>query len=174
MSPLRATLAVVVLTTVLPAIARAQPGSGAPYGSRDARPCTMPAVRGAPTATQAAQAVVCGWEGIKSGSNGQYLHLLDQVRVEVGRGKRYEPGQYTVGTDLDPTAPVYPIRGSQITYSCYRRASSEHPDRNCTAVDETTATGICYTTSFGQLSCSMTNSPPVSIREWRYDVAPPR
>ncbi len=106
------------------------------------------------------------------------LYLLEQVRVEVGRGKRYEPGQYTVGTDIDPSAPVYPIRGSQVTYSCWRRERSEElrgdPNRNCTAFDEPKAEGICYTTSFGQLTCGMSNNPPLSMRDWRRDVTPPR
>lgn len=159
------------LTLVVPAAAHAQRGTGARYGARDARACTVPASQGAPSVTQATQAVICGAE---SEYDAKLLYLVEQVSVQVGRGRQF---QYATDAfkDVDPTAPVYPIRGSFVQYQCslreHERAMGNDPNTNCTARPEPRASGICFTTTFSDLRCTLLDtSAPLD----RTRVAPPR
>ncbi len=67
----------------------AQNGIGKQYNSRDARTCadeTSPK-SGALSAAKAAEYVVCENEGI----NGDKLYFVEDVKVQVGASRRYNP-----------------------------------------------------------------------------------
>src|SRR5690348_6662554 len=94
----------------------AQPGIGSKYGSRDPLVCgskTEP-TRGAPSGQRLVDLVRCG-----SGGERVYwdqLYLLENVKVEIGKARPYQPTDKA--NKLDPSKPVYPIRGSFDKYQC--------------------------------------------------------
>ncbi len=151
--------------------ARAQPGSGAPYGARDAHHCTVPTPRGALGIAEAAQAFVCTAE---HDDGDGLLYLVEDVRVQVGRGR---PFQYRSDAfpDVDPTALVYPIRGSFVQYQCstrrHEQAMGNDPNTNCTARPAPSASGVCFTTTFGDLRCTLLD---VNAPSGRRNAAPPQ
>jgi hypothetical protein len=133
--------------------AGAQTGSGAPYGSRDARKCKVAAPRGAPSAAVAAQAFICNAEH----EDGRNMWLYQNVSVQVGRGRPFQMGTDAF-EDVDPSAAVYPIRGSFVQYMCGRRSTvlyGQDPNKLCFHEDEPNASGLCYTTTFGDLRCTL-------------------
>ncbi len=161
--------------------AGAQPGGGAKYGTRDPHACAdrrAPA-GGAPSAAQAALYAQCDGEG-PYGSQGR-IGLMDNVRVQVGGGRPYQHVQDSY-EDVDPRQPVYPIRGSFTLYSCdplrtAREVASGFADnrgRNCDALDEPSATGVCYKTTFADWHCTLTDIKADVVRDTRRGVAPPR
>lgn len=169
----------VVLGAILAAapVARAQTGTGAPYGSRDARHCSVPAPRGAPTVAQATQAFGCDREHVTRGSLGEpLLYLVENVQIQIGSGRRFQMSTDAI-SDIEPAATVYPIRGSFVAYQCSTRRYTQEeqradPAKNCTSTNQPAAHGICYTNTFHELHCDMLDVDHVSART--YDVAPPR
>ena len=163
----------------LSAAAHGQPGSGAPYGARDARSCpdTRAPARGAPSAAQAAQYVTCAQEGVFGSSSS--LGLVEHVRVDVGAGRPY---QHVVDSfqDIDPHQLVYPIRGSFTGYQCtLLTGPNGYPNlrgHNCSVRENTHATGVCFRTTFGDWRCGMQDtSVPVNTdtRSPANNAAPP-
>lgn len=148
---------------------------GAAYGSRDPHTCedTKKPLRGAPSAEQAKQYVVCGLEHVFSYS----LYLAEDVKVEVGGAVPYNPNNFPFASDIDTKSPVYPIRASFNEYQCGKEyKSTSHPlynvGKNCTIYHIPKATGVCLKTTFGDWRCSITSrtddpNPP------KRNVAPP-
>lgn len=168
----------VVLATALAlgaGIVEAQQGVGAKYGTRDPHTCqnaTAP-TSGAPSPTLAAQYVVCGRE---RETNGNTLWLLENVRVQVGKGTPYRdiPQIHRPG-NVDPDGSVYAIRGAYRMYMCgvvQNNIVTKNAGKNCRVYDVTRATGTCYKTTFGDWSCSLIddNSAGYGIA----DQPPPR
>ena len=170
-------LLLALCVTVLPISAlplrsiAAQPGTGARYGARDARTCTVPAPRGTPNVAQVTQAFICASE---NEYDGRLLYLIENVRVQVGRGRPFQM-RTDAYKDVDPSGTIYPIRGSFTKYQCslrsHEQAMGSDPNTNCTASAKPSASGVCYTTTFGDLRCDMydINAPLSSVR-----VAPPK
>jgi len=131
-------------------------GIGAKYNSRDPRTCadaTLPKT-GAPSAAQAAAYVICENEGV----NSDKLYFVDDVKVQVGAGRRYNPREDINFSGIDTKFLVYPIRGSYKSYQC----TAIFPDRtntnrNCTLYTAPKATGACYKKDFGEW-CGKSNS----------------
>lgn len=137
----------------------------------------MHAPKGAPSAEQAVQAFVCAREVFEDTNGGGTLRLMDQVTVQVGRGRRFQMSTDAM-SDIDPSATVYPIRGSYVSYSCSTRAyvrdisaGTRDANKNCTSSTESNALGFCYTTTFGDLHCQMGGNGPM---QFTHDVPPPR
>jgi hypothetical protein len=136
----------------------AQPGIGAKFGSRDPFVCkskTQPA-SGAPSGQQLVDLIRCGSAGERV-YDGQ-LYLLENVKAEIGKGRPYVYTDY--GHKLDPSKPVYPIRGSFDKYQCTALnpkigMKGRNPGDNCSIYPQPKAEGICYTTTFGEWDCLM-------------------
>ena len=171
--PLMNTLTRLVLISlvVLSGLACAQTGIGAEYGSRDPATCTSKRnpTRGAPTPEQVKRYLMCEMEKVMYPP---YLTLLDNVQVEVGKGRPFNPFSDASLSDADQASLIYPIRGSYDMYTCSPPDRSTARGRNCLLTRQPHATGQCYRTTFGDWSCEMTD--PTVLTPTRQGVAPPR
>ena len=164
-------LATMATLTTLGALtlAFAQIGIGARYGARDPRTCadrTAPKT-GAPSVAQATQYFICDAEEVF----GDNLYLVDNVKLQVAKGRKYNPNEDINMPGIDTTNPVYPIRGSYQQYQC----GAIYPDhtnlnRNCTLYSQPKATGVCYKNDFGDWKCKMVDVDAEKIAD---NVAPP-
>jgi hypothetical protein len=146
-----------------------QKGLGAAYGSRDPYRCSSTALpkTGAIDAAMARQYIVCGTE---QGDAADPFWLLENVKVEVGKGVVPKGTYYVPRADQDPNAKDYAIRGSLDRYLCSKvrpGTLSGSPGKNCALWHETNASGDCYRTTFGDWKCyfhgtgpQMANQPP--------------
>ncbi len=137
------------------AVAQEKKSPGERYGSREPQTCVdqkAPA-KGAITAALAAKYFICKAEGI----SGQYLYLVENVKVEVGGGIPYAAIKNRTFPEIDVNHPVYPIRGSVSKYQC-KDPQTDYINiegRNCNRTEEPNAKGYCYKTTFGDWSCYM-------------------
>jgi hypothetical protein len=150
-----------------------QPPGTSKYGGREARTCVdrKAPTEGAITAELAAAYVICDAEKV----SGYYLYLLEDVRVEVGGSRPYNPNMDLNVPDIDVRFPLYGIRGSMVTYQCLEvnpGFSSSAPGRNCNRTNQPDAKGYCYRTTFADWRCNMIDlgSDPAN---WQQGVAPP-
>jgi len=152
-------------------LAYAQNVKGADYRSRDPVSCPSKRgpIKGAPTPEQAKRYVMCQLEVVMYAP---YLILLDNVQVEVGKGRPYDPDSDSLMSDADRDSLVYPIRGSYDMYTCSPIDASTPRGRNCALTPHPRATGVCYRTTFGDWDCEMTD--PSALSPTRQGVAPPR
>lgn len=156
--------------------AQAGKGLGADYGARDPRTCkdTKQPIKGAISAAQAQEYVICAREGVATGS----LHLVEDLKVEVGKGRPYSTANGPWATDIDTSATVYPIRGSFKNYICQPHHSNpavpqyDNIGKNCSLYDSPVAEGVCYKTTFGDWKCEMAPEH-VDWRNAQRNVAPP-
>ena len=140
---------------------------GAPYGAREPASCPQrkePA-QGKPTPAQVAQYLKCTVEGIGDGR----LYLLENVRItEVGNPRPYD-ARADYFEDMDKTAMVYPIKGSQVRYNCHHlQETGMAPDKSCETFTENNATGVCYKKTNGDWSCDMSD-----LLQTRVEGVPP-
>jgi hypothetical protein len=151
--------------------ASAQNGVGKKFGARDPRACgsTKEPGRGGPSADQAKQYFICGFEGINHFGS---LKLVDAVSVEVGKGRPFNRTTDST-SDIDPSQTVFPIRGGFTLWVCEERARvTGDPNKNCTREAFTKNTGICYKDTFGDWHCELDYSP--NFRETDHNMPPPR
>ncbi len=125
-----------------------------------ALPGTRAPARGAPSAAQAAEDVICAQEHV-FGSSSSLLGLVDNVRVQVGAGRPYIHVRDSF-QDIDPHQLVYPIRGSFRSDACSElvgpNGSPERRGRNCSVRENPNASGVCFTTTFGDWRCDVQNN----------------
>ncbi len=144
------------------------------YGTRDPRTCKdmkAPA-KGAPSAALALKYVICEIEKV----SGQYLYLVENVKVEVGGGRPYNPNSDINVPEINVKFPIYSIRGSLTKYQCYEvnpNFTISAPGKNCTRYEEPKAKGDCYKTTFGDWRCYMTDLSNKN-ENWFPGVAPPK
>lgn len=137
---------------------------GAAFAARDPFVCasTKDPVKGAPTNAQATAYVRCGVSG--EGVAGGYLYLMSDLKIEVAPSPRPYSAWTDSTPDIDPSQPVYPLRGSYVWYQC------SHPSQgggfgapagqNCVRYDAGSdaplrATGFCYKDSFAEWHCKI-------------------
>ncbi len=133
----------------------AQNGIGEKYNSRDPRTCadkTSPKA-GALSAAKAAEYVICENEGI----NGDKLYFVEDVKVQVGAGRRYNPREDINFGGIDTKFLIYAIRGSYKSYQCTAIFPDKtNTNRNCTSYSAPNAKGACYKKSgFGEWRCML-------------------
>jgi len=144
--------------------------TGAKYGTRDPRICkdkTQPR-KGALSAEQARQYFICGAEYILAGK----LYLIENVTVQVGEARPYNPNEDINFPNINTKFPIYPIRGSFKKYICdpiYLDRSNLN--RNCSIYNYPNAKGACYKDNFGDWSCGMTDATTSELVE--SDAPPP-
>ena len=140
-----------------------QKGIGAKYGSRDPITCadSKSPKTGAPSAAQAAQYVICSSEHEIND-----LYLVENVTVQVGKGRPYNIREDINFPDIDTKFPVYPIRGSLTKYNCdVVYLDRSNLNRNCSVYNQPNAKGACYKDSFGDWHCAMTDASGQLIAE---------
>ena len=129
---------------------------GAKYGTRDPRTCEemkAPA-KGVISSALATKYFICAAERI----DGQYLILLENVKVEVGAGRPYNPNMDINVPEIDVRFPLYPIRGSHTLYQC-KNPETDYisvPGKTCHRYEHKNAKGSCYKTTFGDWRCYQT------------------
>ena len=119
------------------------------------------------TATLATKYVICAQERI----SGEYLHLVDDVTVQVGDGVPYEPRNFPNRADIAPKSTVYPLRISFKSYMCSAISVAVTEGHNCAANERPKATGFCTKTTFGDWYCNASSSN--TAENWEYEMPPP-
>lgn len=153
-----------------------QPGANK-YGTRDPQTCddTRAPRSGAITAALASKYVICDREGVRR----QAMHVVENVKVQVGGGRAYQPQSDQSYSDIDVTSPIYPLRGSLSAYQCVevdanRAHSGYNLGRNCILFEERKATGSCYRTTFADWKCSMYGVSNMTRDDEHHNIAPPK
>jgi hypothetical protein len=160
------------------ALARQPKGTtvGAKYGTRDPRTCgsrTAPA-HGAPSAEQAKQYVICELE---QGDGQHPLFLVNNVQVQVA-AVSHPPNQLVkeiTAATMDPSEPIWDIRGSFTIYRCDALASLTAQNdfarsHNCWVSVQPKGTGYCYKDTFGDWHCGLTGT----LTNWQANSLPPQ
>lgn len=145
-------------------------GIGEKYGSRDPRTCAdkKNPTTGIPSAEQAKEYFICFSEHEFVGQ----LYLVDDVKLETGKPRAYNPNEDLNVYDIDVNAPVLPIRGSYKQYQCSPISDyMQNRGKNCNISEISDATGLCYKNSFGEWVCKMGSS---EINTTDRNVAPPQ
>ncbi len=159
------------------ALARQPKGNtvGAKYGTRDPRTCgsrTAPA-KGAPSVAQATQYVICELE---QGDGARPLSLVTNVKVQVA-SVSHPPNQLVrelTAATIDPREPGWDIRGSFTIYRCFALSTLSAVNdfartHNCWKIDQDTATGYCWKSTFGDWRCGLLGAKV----DWQTNVLPP-
>jgi hypothetical protein len=114
------------------------------YGARGPATCASrkePA-RGAPSVEQAVKYFICDNESLVESVDHYELHLVSDVRLEVGKGRPFDmfKDNQPADEDLNPS-PRYPIKGSFVAWTC-GPVNSSQPDKNCMKYVVQEATGL--------------------------------
>jgi hypothetical protein len=135
---------------------------GAAFGARDPAICASrkDPGKGAPSAEQARTYFFCDSERMDAGTyggNGSHLYLVTDVKIDVAsRSRPFNPVTDTTSA-IDPTQPVYNIRGSYAKYQCMTPGAGgggTYPiGKNCNRYDLSNAVGMCYKDTFSDWHC---------------------
>jgi hypothetical protein len=131
-------------------------GIGAQYGTRERATCNS---RSGPiNATTARQYFICDTEGE---SLGRAMILVTNVSVQVAASRAFNWNQDSAHNGIDPSQPVYDIRGSFQEYMCNKPIFADNAfavTHNCSLYNEPQAQGTCYKTTFGEWHCDMADA----------------
>jgi hypothetical protein len=149
---------------------------GARYGTRD--PHTCPPAK-APVQTLTAELAKQFFQCREEHQVGGYLYLIENLTLEIGKGRPPIGAMLVELVDLDVDSLVYPIRGSFIRYQCRELNADRRFDgilynigKNCSAYDQPKAEGSCYRTTFGEWKCSMMDLV-ANLNSGRHNLPPP-
>ena len=157
-----------LLALLTPTILNAQT---ADYGTtRRPRTCSSLAKpqQGKLTVEQAKMYFTCDSEREKtrySPSDIGSLHLIDDLSLKISPKSRpfnstdlkhnYYHGAKSAG--MDPDRPIYDIRGSYTSYTCFEIGRGFKAGKNCDSWRLSSA-GICFLDTFGEWHCHMIGS----------------
>lgn len=103
------------------------------------------------------------------------LALVANVKVEVA-AVSHVPNDFTRGVtpDMDPSQPVWDIRGSFTNYRCAPLDSLIAGNdfartHKCWVLDQPIATGYCYENTFGDWHCGLLGKRT----DWQMNSLPP-
>ncbi|MHC5860592.1 hypothetical protein [Nostoc sp.] len=134
---------------------------------------------GAPSVEQAKMYFLCDqeWQFGTPGQSSSYLSLVNDLTLEVAPisrpanrtdlkfNRRHGGEHLSINTDQ----PVYDIRGSYTSYSCFE-IKRYHPVRkNCIVYQFSNSSGICFRNTFGDWHCRMIGS----LKEIGQHLPPP-
>lgn len=158
-----------VLTALTPTMLTAQT---LPYGTAR-RPQTCPSSvepkKGAPSVEQAKKYFLCDQEtqfGTPGQSGVNFIILISDLTLQVAPSSRpfnetdFEyNSNYRGHLSMSTKKPVYDIRGSFTSYTCFEiRGRSRLPGKNCKVEQYPNSTGICFQNTFGDWHCRMKGS----------------
>lgn len=125
--------------------------TGADYGTRSPRTCAP--IRTQPSTKQMVTLVQCSSEEYLDG----YIALTDQVKVQPGRARAYDPRTDANHQGIDVKAEVIPIRGSQNDYVCepVTGLARTKTGRNCSIFVARHSLGTCWRSKSGRWQCEM-------------------
>ena len=133
----------------------APPTFNAQFEMRNPRVCAK--VTHVPSVGEATVMVQCEHEQASrtTGSSPVYL-LATDVSVEMGSPKPYNPRMDSALDNIDPSAQVYPLRGSSTGYFC-TPANAINRGKNCGKTSGgQVGQGACWHTQFNEWRCFMT------------------
>ena len=81
------------------------------------------------------------------------LFLYQDVKLQMGAPRAYLLTSDSNLPQIDPTATVYPIRGSYTYYACHGINNLVPAGQQCTRSPVPQALGMCWKTSFGDYKC---------------------
>lgn len=122
---------------------------------RNPRVCAK--VTHVPSVAEATVMVQCEQEaGSNAGGSSPVFLLATDVVVQMGSPKAYTPGVDNYWDDIDPSARVYPLRGSSTGYTC-TPVNGYNKGKNCTkSSGGQVGQGSCWHTQFNEWRCRMT------------------
>ena len=168
---IQTTLALLAVFGGAGVLAHGQSGIGKAYQSRDPFVCKSmkdPA-RGALSPSQARDYIRCANEKIM----GDGLLLYENVQVDVGKSRPYSAWADSGGGEIDPSQPVYPVRGTWDAYNCWNPTYDGTAGKNCNMRKTTPFEGACYKTTFGDWSCR-TRGTSWDLTDQKEGVPPPK
>jgi hypothetical protein len=124
------------------------------YQSRAPRTCS--AVKSPPSVAVATVLVQCTMEADSLFGVG----LVQDVKLEIGKSRKfvYQTDAGLTGIDLD--APVYPLQGSYTAFLCKTITNQTPAGKSCVKSAIPEASGWCYKNSFGDWKCRMHGAQP--------------
>ena len=148
-----------------------QTSIGKTYHSRDPFVCKSmkDPSRGAPSTSQLREYILCANEKIM----GFGLLLYENVKPEVGKSRSYSAGADSGAGEIDPSQPVYPVRGTWDAYTCCEPTHNGTIGKNCNMRKATPLAGACYRTTFCDWSCRVRNTS-WDLNDSIAGVPPPR
>jgi len=132
------------------------PQMDANYRTRAPRACK--ALTTPPSAAQAAVLVQCTMEQDRPTG----LFLMQDVRVEMGTARSYQPETDSDLKEIDMTSMVYPLSGSLTVYWCSPVTTATPAGKGCTVSPTPVANGKCWKTTFGDWKCNLIGPAPNS------------
>ena len=141
------------------AISPAAPTFNAEFQVRNPRVCAK--VTHVPSAAEAAVMVQCDYESnSRTSGSTPIFFLATNVELELGAPKPYNPGVDNYWDDIDPSAVVYPLRGSSVGYTC-TPVNAISRGKNCQkSYGGRLGHGACWRTQFNEWRCRMTTGGP--------------
>ncbi|HEY3741752.1 MAG TPA: hypothetical protein VGL53_17995 [Bryobacteraceae bacterium] len=89
---------------------------------------------------------------------GDKLVLIEEPSLELGSARRYNRNEDFGVSNIDATAPVFPIRGSFRLYFCSPISKyMGNQGENCLISKHANAKGLCYKDGWGAWICSMSD-----------------
>jgi hypothetical protein len=103
----------------------------------------------------------CDYESSSRTSGSTPLFFLaTNVALELGSPRAYNPGVDNYWDNIDPSAQVYPVRGSSVGYVC-TPVTSLNQGRNCQkSFGGQLGQGACWHTLFNEWRCRMSMGGP--------------
>ncbi len=128
------------------------PKMSAKWGTRLPRECTQ--VTSPPNASQAAALVQCTMEA----ESRDMVILIQDVKVQLGGPRSFGEAADTGLQDLDVSAKIIPLRGSQTMYQC-GEVRFYGKGTQCSAFLYPKSEGRCWKTKFGDWKCNLAGGP---------------
>ena len=122
------------------------------WGTRLPRECSQ--VTSPPSAAQAVALVQCTMEA----ESRDMVILIQDVKVQMGAPRAFGEAADTGLQDLDVSAKILPLRGSQTMYQC-GEVRFYGKGTQCSAFPYPKSEGRCWKTKFGDWKCNLAGGP---------------
>jgi hypothetical protein len=132
------------------------PQMNANYQAREPRLCKPLATP--PNQAQAAVLVQCTMDQDRPAG----LFLMQDVIVQIGAPRSYQPEIDSNLAEINMSAPVYPLTGSLTVYWCSQVTAMTPAGRGCMVNPTPYAVGKCWKTTFGDWKCNLAGPAPSS------------
>jgi len=130
------------------------PQMNANYQAREPRLCK--ALTTPPTQAQAAVLVQCTMDQDRPAG----LFLMQNVKVQMGSARSYQPEVDSNLAEIDTAAQVYMISGSLTVYWCSQATAMTPAGSGSTVSPTPYAIGKCWRTTFGDWKCNLAGTAP--------------